>query len=723
LKAWRNTLPLSPSEVAAKLKGLKEAAQERDSRMADIKTVRGGTVPSRWQHLVSQQFPEPVVANFIDVAARDLAESSADMPTITCSSSNMVSDAAKKRADKRTKIAQHYVASSRLDVQMPTGADHYYSYGLEVIRVEPDFEKKSPHMQFEDPTGGYPEFDRWGRTVSYTKVVVKSIDDLVGMFPEFEMHIKGNDPYCKGSAKRELVRYSDKDQELLFLPECKNLILRQAKSATPGYCSVVAAKRGSLDEEIRGQFDDVIPVQMARGYFAALAIEAAEKAVQAPLAIPDDVDEISFGGDALLKTNSPEKIRRVGVDVPTAAFAEMATLEQEQRVGSRYPEARTGNLNASVVTGQGVDALMAGYNSQIAIFQRVLANLLSEAIGLCFLMDQHLWPDRKKTIRGVQDGAPFELDYTPAQDINGDYTVDIQFGMLGMDKNRALVFLLQALGAGLVSKSTVMRELPIRIDVVQEEQQRVVEGLREALLQGIAQLPAAIPMLASQGQDPSQMVKQVADIIAAVQKGSALEAAVEKVFAPPPPPPTPDDLMATDQAAAQQPGGAPPGPPGAPPGADMGAVNPSQPGGGAPPLQMLLAGSLQPGNPATRCDGQSPDPHPCIGEPHVDEQGRHGCPQGFPAPQGRGLERHQRGHQQRSRSHLRHARRWSGRSVVDTERRTYHGGPGSRGRPRRHFRFSILGCFIDVADAFLGNLKAHHNHRLHRRILPRAGRS
>src|SRR5690348_1129446 len=168
---------LSPAEVTAKMRRLRNAEVERDQRMHDVRDVRAGKIPAKWMHLVSEQFPEPVVANFIDVAARDLAASSSDMPAITCASANMTTDGAKQRAQIRTKIANQYVSSSDLEARMPVLADHYYTYGFCVGYVEPDFDEKMPHITVEDPTGGYPECNRWGKCISYTKVVTKTVGE------------------------------------------------------------------------------------------------------------------------------------------------------------------------------------------------------------------------------------------------------------------------------------------------------------------------------------------------------------------------------------------------------------------------------------------------------------------------------------------------------------------------------------------------------------------
>jgi hypothetical protein len=50
-----------------------------------------------------------------------------------------------------------------------------------------------------------------------------------------------------------------------------------------GKITVLIAERPSIDGNPRGQFDDVMFVQLARARFANLAMEAAEKSIQAPL--------------------------------------------------------------------------------------------------------------------------------------------------------------------------------------------------------------------------------------------------------------------------------------------------------------------------------------------------------------------------------------------------------------------------------------------------------
>jgi hypothetical protein len=63
--------------------------------------------------------------------------------------------------------------------------------------------------------------------------------------------------------------------------------------------------------------------------------------------------------------------------------------------------------------------------------------------------------------------------------------------------------------------------------------------MRDSLRVAVAQYAQAIPALAAQGQDPSQIVSRIAEVIKGRQKGLQLETIVEKVFTPEPQPEMP----------------------------------------------------------------------------------------------------------------------------------------------------------------------------------------
>jgi hypothetical protein len=578
-------MALSMEQVAARVLSMRYRNNERDARNLDVLAVRKGKISEVYPDFFPDGVDANVVANFIDIVARDLSEVMAPLPAVNCSAANQVSDRARQFADKRTRIASNYFNHSDLSVQMYSGADWYLTYGFVPFIIELDEESRMPRIRVENPIGAYPEFDRYGRCVAFAKRYVMTLGELVSQFPEFERELLGGYGYEQDlNAQVEMIRYYDADQSIIFIPSKGNLVLSRAKNPL-GKMMIVVARKPSIDGELRGQFDDVLGIQLLRNRFALLAMEAAEKSVQSPIVLPNDVQELQLGGDAVIRTANPAGVRRVELNIPAGAFTEQEVLNQELRVGSRYPESRTGNIDASIVTGQGVQALMGAFDTQVKSAQAIFAAALRDVISLCFEADEVIYPE-EKTIRGVDSGSPYEITYKPGKDIKGDYSADVRYGMLaGLNPAQGLIFMLQALGGGLISKDMAMRELPFTVNVTQELEKIEIEQMRSSLLGSLTAFSQAIPQMAMQGQDASDVVRKIAAVIKARQKGVALEDAIEATFAPQqqvPPAGAPQMVEQPSPAPEGVPaGGAPTAPEGMP--AEMPA--PEQ----APALQSLLS--------------------------------------------------------------------------------------------------------------------------------------
>lgn len=591
---------------------LRRAAADRDQRQRDVHDVRSGDIDTVVPGSMPDSWPKPIVANLVDTSARDMAEVMGVMPSINCSTGTLTSDRQKKFSGKKTKVANYYIQSSCLQAGAQVQiSDHYLTYGMGVYIVEPDFDEKRPHIRVENPMGVYPERDLFGRLRSYSRVWCEEAIHLASKYPHLLRFLQSNEDgstNTTGWAEREIevAKYTDADTIVMYLPAHSNVIVDQMPNPM-GKVMVSIAHRPGFDNEVRGSFDDAIWVQLAKSRMALLGLEATEKSVRAPLAVPRDVQKMTFGDDAVIRTDNPDKIRRVGIDVPQATYQESAMLEQEMRAATRNPEARSGQMDASIITGKGVQALMGGFNTVISTGQTVLGEALKKAIELCFEMDEKLWPSEKKTIRGTAQGTPFEETYTPAKDIKGDYTVDVTYGFAaGQDPARAIVGLLQLRGDQLISRDFFQRQLPMNIDVVQMQQQIDNEQFTDALKQGIMGYMSAIPQMALQamGQmDPVAEFQKVAKLIELREKGEPVHDAVLKVFTPKEQPEqqAPQDPMAALLGGAQAPPG--PGGQGAPAGAPQGQQQPQ-----GMDLQTMLSGLTSAGQAtaSVRSQRQSP---------------------------------------------------------------------------------------------------------------------
>jgi hypothetical protein len=177
-------------------------------------------------------------------------------------------------------------------------------------------------------------------------------------------------------------------------------------------------------------------------------------------------------------------------------------------------------------------------------------------LSKCFEIDELIF-NFEKTIRGVDAGSPFSLEYLPSKDIKKDYSADVRYGMLaGLNPAQGLIFMLQALGGKLISRDMAMRELPFGINVTMEQEKIEVEEMRNTLVSALQATSQAIPQMITQGQDPTMLVTQIADVIKARQKGVSIEDAIKDVFAIEQPPAGVGQVEQMSPAPAAPAGGA-----------------------------------------------------------------------------------------------------------------------------------------------------------------------
>ena len=568
-----------PQYIAGRVQMARARCHDRDLDHARIIAMRQGkydvVAPGVFN---TNDFPQPLVANLIDTTARDVAEVMAPLPTFNCQSASLSSESDQKRQDIRAAIANAYVQGSRLQDQMFGGADRYGSFGFLAYIVEPDAKEQMPVIRVATHHGAYYSKDYRGRVKEYFEVYRCNPRDLCAEYPEQAEYIENSHGHLGETQSVEVVRWHDDKRDVVLITE-SGIVLYEAPNPI-GKCLVRVVERPDITGgSPRGQFDDVIWVQIARAVVQMYTMNALERSVNAPIVAPKDIQDFDLGPFSILQTDNPRGVGTVPLNITPGLFPEAQALQQEQLQGSRYPEGRSGSFDASIITGQGVQALMGTFNTQVQTFQRLNASALEEVISLCFEVDEKLWGGIEKTIRIKDNGAPRKVTYTPSKAINGDYVVDVSYGAIaGLDPNRGLIFVLQSMAGGLISKSTGRRSLGgvLDLNIPAEERQMQLEQVDDALAAAIAQLPLALPQMAMGGMDPRELTTQIAELRRLLGKGESPVDAIQKVFAPKEQPQVEDPM-----AAMQQQMPAPPG---------MGG------GGGASDMLMMLAGMSPGGN-------------------------------------------------------------------------------------------------------------------------------
>jgi len=270
------------NQVFLNIKSAKTRFAARQRKIDQVLAIREG----RWNDvapgLFPEDIPEPMIANFIDVAAKASAEAIAPLPTITCSNPSMATDASRKAADKRTKIAQHYVQHSKLGDWQAMAGDHVDSYGSTAYSVHPDFDAKTSCIYVESAIGALYQLDRKGNTSWYARCFRRYIDELMYEFPEYAEvfhNMKSN-----GISTVEMIQYFGPESDMLLVSD-GSIILKEIPNLL-GRCRVRVVEAPKTHELPRGTYDDVVWVQMARAKFGALTMRIAQDVARGPSSRP-----------------------------------------------------------------------------------------------------------------------------------------------------------------------------------------------------------------------------------------------------------------------------------------------------------------------------------------------------------------------------------------------------------------------------------------------------
>jgi hypothetical protein len=597
------------SVLAGIVARMRSNGADRDTNMSRVLAVRRGRFSEVWPQYFSEKLPTSIVANYVDVAARDLASNLANLPSLVCSAGQMRTDVDLRRAEKKNRIGQYYWTQSRLQTQMKYGADQYLTYGFLPMWVEADYTRQCPIIHVEDPNGAYFELNRWLECRRYVRVWRQDRHELAAMFPEYENRILyDNFGYAYQAEQVEVVRFIDDTNVCIWLPECQNMVIASYPHGQSS-CPVHIALRPGVELDPRGQFDDVLWVQLAKSVMASLMMEAGHKAVEAPIVVPSDVNRLPLGSDALLVTDNPQGVGRVPFHVPQEAFVLEQQLDTEMQKGSGYPDTRFGQGPAGGTTGRGVSALEGGFDAQIKLGQDILGEGLKLITQKCFEMDLALWPNTMRTINGTLSGQSFQTSYIPSKDIK-DTVCDVSYGFAsGSNPNAQIVSLLQLRGDSIISRNTFRENLPFGIDVEHEQRALDVQGIEDALKQGLAAALTAVGQMMAAGQvnEAMQFFTAAVAIIEGRRAGKDLAPLFTEAFAPPPAPPAPElpPGVGGPPGAPGEPGG--PGGAGGPAGlpgvTDQGLPSGTAPGqagmppGGRPSVNDLTAGFLSSGAP------------------------------------------------------------------------------------------------------------------------------
>lgn len=516
--------------TASDLRQLAEDRQARYSgRDATMRTVRNalrGKFDVSFRDLVPMG-QDPAVANIPLAAARTMAQRVGRMPRLY-GVSKFDSDTAKTRAEKHEDAVSKRYDAMRLSSLLEQASFWLITHGYCPHTLIWDPVLQGPRIRIRDPLTAYPD-TVWPHEPGVRDclfVFDMNPADVRTTFPETKAYFAAND---KIDTVR-VVEYHSSGPTIIAMVTPDPVLLAEVPNPV-GKCNVWVPRDMTPDMDFHGQFDQVIPILHARAKLQALMMAYAEQQVAAETNVIGRIDSndgnyaYGFGAVNVISPEPGASVSKVTNNMSQDVFRELSSFERDMRIAGGFPASMSGEPQASVATGRGIDRLEASVDDNIGHYQNILA----------------------LTYEDISDRIPeFERAWgkiDPAFSV--DCSVKVNF-ISGMDPGTN-VQIIQQVGAKIIAKRTAMDQNPFITNPDAEEARIEVEAMREALLAN----------LLARGQQGEDLTPLLTQIIKDRQKGTPIE-----------------DSLASVQAAQPAP---------------QAPSSPSPQGGSAPSLQALLS--------------------------------------------------------------------------------------------------------------------------------------
>jgi len=539
-----------------------------------IKALLGDTMETADADLL----PAP---NMLQSGIDRLAQKISGIPQVRVDIPNDVdSNRAKVRAEKLERIVTSYDEKQNLVLQLAQAARWLPGYGFCAWVVTTKKDKNGyfyPSAELRDPYDTFPgNFgpDQKPRELAVVRRVPRY--KLAQIYPEFAKEILQKDeddgtgedytdyatPFMSYDSNRDnqwedntsqgirIVEYYDAGGTYIIFPE-RNLILDFIPNtlSTPPF---VFVKRVSFDQ-LKGQYDHVIGLMAMMAKINIMSAIAMEDAVFTETNISGEIESGQYrkGRFAVNYLAPGTQVAKPQNNMPYQLFQQVDRLERQLRMVGGYPVTDDSQSPNSFVTGAGLSELNSTMSLMINEYREIIKVGLVEMDEKRLEMDTMLSYSQgitKKPIAGFFNGTAFSENYSPLNDIGGDYRTRRIYGvMAGFDEPQKIVTGLQLLQAGVIDVETLQDNID-GLENVAKVQERIRKNKAETVLYD------SILARSAQGDVQATMAA-----IALYENPSDVMEIFRQFYTPQEPQMTPEQMaMIQQQQMMAQQGGQPP---------------------------------------------------------------------------------------------------------------------------------------------------------------------
>lgn len=547
-------------EVPALWVAYQQRWTERDERMDTTARVVAGD----WDvYDMAHDDVENRSPNLIQVALEDTAEAASLVPSIRVRPSEQ-DDEGKERAAAMERMAVGYMDVSQIQTLTIRTLMDLAAYGMFSWVMVMNPESGSPYIQWRDPRTFYPE------TGSSTMDSVRRgmfVRELYASQLPYEWRAKvaarvpnlfDTSAAYVNDQKVTLVEYYTEEEVLIAalyregrgVPGGKLTYIPvelERYDTIGGICPVVVGQRISLDNEPRGQFDQVVRVMQAHIRLMALTLDYADQSVYSDVYVSDLIGEMPWGGGSYIQLGPNGKIGRVPPAVSSfTVFEQMNQLVEYIHLGARWPKVRPGEVDQSIASAKFLEASAGMMNTVIRTYHLIMKRALEQAMRIMFMQDKKA--GKPRVISGTLKNQQFMIERR-VDDIDLHATITAEYGMgLGRDQAQSLVLAIQAHQSKFVSTEFVQENFEGITDVALERERIDIQMLRDMafarLMQGLeaGEIPESALIEIARARMRGEEIFELFDEFIAQPKAEQMAAQIPSGLGGPPSMPGPAPL-------------------------------------------------------------------------------------------------------------------------------------------------------------------------------------
>jgi hypothetical protein len=462
---------------------------------------------------------KPLVANLLFSAGEQKSMRVAStFPDVYFPSTDPGAPRADLRARQRRLVNLAWYDKDAAKMKMRKRARHMVYYASSPTMIRPHLKERRPTWQIRNPlTALAPELDVG--EFRPEDVIFTYTRPYAWLLPRYPQQMEQfGDPQKVQDGLFTVLEYQDADENVLcvvgtkversgpgYAPTTSRVDIVVELNRAPnrvGQCTAVFAGGIGLDHA-RGGYDGTIGLWQAMGKIMALEAIGLQRSIWPETWIQSDgsgeAPSVITQADPLagvVGEVSGGKLITVQPQINQGGLMMIDRLERYQRIEGGTPAELGGESTSNIRTGRRGDQILSSVlDFPLQEMQEILALSLQEENKVAIAIDKAYFPTSKSIYLSATAG---EIDYEANQLWETD-TNFVKYSHAGVDAQGLVVELGQLVGTGLISKRSAMESHPAIEDVQSEFDRMTQEHLRDALLNGIAQMsqdPTMAPVIA-----------------------------------------------------------------------------------------------------------------------------------------------------------------------------------------------------------------------------------